>query len=215
MKNTTGPAFQIYGTTSFKISNKCNTESVDVEAIVVDGLNYPLLISWLACVQLRLIHPTFPLASIDEYCSNHKNNCSFITVNNTSSLEIDMRKLFMNEFPDVINDSLNPISMKTDPMHIYLKETDELPLRISTARQIPIHFQSAAERCIRDLLNKGVIEKVDYPTGWCSPVFFVPKANNIDVWLVTYFTYINKRVVRPVHPFQSNANTMQAIPADA
>ena len=91
--------------------------------------------------------------------------------------------------------------MKTDPMHIYLKETGGRPLRISTARQIPKHFQAAAERCIRDLLDKGVIEKVDYPTGWCSPTLFVPKANNIDVRLVTDFTYINKRFVRPVHPF--------------
>ena len=99
--------------------------------------------------------------------------------------------------------------MKTDPLHIYLKESDERPLRISTARQIPKHFQAAAERCIRDLLDKGVIEKVDYPTGWCSPAFFVPKANNID------FTHINKRVVRPVHPFPSSADIMQAIPPDA
>ena len=105
--------------------------------------------------------------------------------------------------------------MKTDPMHIYLKETGGRPLRISTARQIPKHFQAAAERCIRDLLDKGVIEKVDYPTGWCSPTLFVPKANNIDVRLVTDFTYINKRVVRPVHQFPSSADIMQAIPADA
>ena len=82
MKNATGPAFPIHGTTSFKISNKSNTDSVDVKALVVDGLNNPLLISWLVCFQLLLIHPNFPLASIDEYCSNHKINCSFVTVSN-------------------------------------------------------------------------------------------------------------------------------------
>ena len=105
--------------------------------------------------------------------------------------------------------------MKNDSMHIYLKETDERPLHISTARQIPKHFQTAAEHCIRDLFDKGVSEKGDYPTGWCSPAFFVPKANNIDVRLVTDFTYINKHVVRPVHPFPSSTDIMQAIPADA
>lgn len=76
-----------------------------------------------------------------------------------------------NQF-QVIHDSLNPIPMTTEPMHIYLKEMDECPLQISTARQIPNHFQPAAERCIHDLLDKGVIEKVDFPTGWCSPAFF-------------------------------------------
>ena len=99
--------------------------------------------------------------------------------------------------------------MKTDPMHIYLKEMDERPLQISK------HFQAAAERCIRDLLDKGVIEKVDYPTGWCSPAFFASNANNVDVRLVTDFTYINKRAVRPVHPFPSSADIMQAISPDA
>ena len=158
MKNATGPAFDIFGTISFKISNKDQTDEVDVEALVVDGLNHPLLISWLVCVQLRLIHSTFPLTSIDEYCENNKNNNCSITVNNASSLTINIRKLLLNEFPDVIHDSLNPIPMKTDPMHIYLKESDERPLRISTARQIPKHFQAAAELCIRDLLDKGVIE---------------------------------------------------------
>ena len=142
MKNATGPAFPIYGFTSFKISNKNKTDSVNVKALVVHGLNHPLLITWLVFVQLRLIHPTFPLTSIDEYCSTH---CSFITVNNTSSPKIDIRKLLINEFLDVIPDSLNPIPAKTDPMHIYLKETDERPLHFSTACQIPKHFQAAAE----------------------------------------------------------------------
>ena len=214
MKNATGPAFPIFGTTTFKISNKDKSHEVDVEALVVNGLNHPLLIRWLVCVQLKLIHSSFPLTSVDEYCNNKNNNC-LITVNNASSLTINIRKLLLNEFPDVIYDSLKPIPMKTDPMHIYLKELDERPLRISTARQIPKHFQAAAERCIRDLLDKGVIEIVDYHTGWCSPAFFVQKANNIDVRLVTDFTHINKCVVRPVHPFPSSADIMQAIPPDA
>ena len=31
MKNATGPAFPIYGTISFKISNKNKTDSIDVK----------------------------------------------------------------------------------------------------------------------------------------------------------------------------------------
>ena len=38
---------------------------------------------------------------------------------------------------------------------------------------------------------------------------------SVNVRLVTDFTYINKRVVRPVHPFPSSADIMQAIPPDA
>ena len=202
-------------TTLFKISNKDRPNQIDVEALVVDGLNHLLLISWLVCLQLKLIHPTFPLTSIDENFSGNKNNCSFITVNNAFSLEIDIRKLHINDFPDIIHYSLNPIPMKTEPMHIYLKETDERPLRISTERQIPKHFQAAAERCIRYLLDKGVIEKVDLAHRLVFHSIFRTKSNNIDVRLVTDFTYINKRIVRPVHPFPSSADIMQAIPPDA
>ena len=92
-----------------------------------------------------------------------KTNYTFVTHTNTSTHKIDIQKLLINEFPDVIHNALNPVPVKTDPIHSYLKETDERPLRISTAHPIPKHFQPAAERCIRDLLDKGVIEKVVFP----------------------------------------------------
>ena len=60
-------------------------------------------------------------------------------------------------------------------------------------------------------MRKSIIPPVGVPLHF----LYKPKANNIDVRLVTDFTYINKRVVRPVYPFPSSADIMQAIPADA
>ena len=105
MKHATGPAFPIYGITPFKISNTNETDPIEVEALIVDGLNHPLLISWLVCVQLKLMHPSFPLVFVDDFCLYHKTNCSFETLNNTSTLKIDIRKLLIKEFP-VIHDTL-------------------------------------------------------------------------------------------------------------
>ena len=43
--------------------------------------------------------------------------------------------------------------------------------------------------------------------------FFVPKANGVDVRMVTDFSKINKFVKRPVHPFPSVADIIRSIPA--
>ena len=46
-------------------------------------------------------------------------------------------------------------------------------------------------------MNKKVIVPVSITTGWCSPAFFVPKADMIRVRLVTDYTHLNKYVKRP------------------
>ena len=52
-------------------------------------------------------------------------------------------------------------------------------------------------------------------TEWCSPAFFVPKADGIKMRLVTGYTQLNKYVKRPVHPFPSTRDILQAIPKEA
>ena len=49
-------------------------------------------------------------------------------------------------------------------------------------------------------------------TDWCSPAFFVTKADGIRVRLVTDYTRLNRHVKRPVHPFPSTKEITQAIP---
>ena len=65
------------------------------------------------------------------------------------------------------------------------------------------------------LLKKKVITKVETPTDWCSPAFFVAKKDSNKVRMVTDFTNLNKYVKRPVHPFPSSEEIMQAVPPDA
>ena len=68
---------------------------------------------------------------------------------------------------------------------------------------------------VQDLMNKKVIVPVNTTTDWCSPAFFVPKADMIRVRLVTDYTHLNKYVKRPVHPFPCTAGILQAIPSTA
>ena len=64
-------------------------------------------------------------------------------------------------------------------------------------------------------MNKKVIVPVNTTTDWCSPAFFVPKADMIRVRLVTDYTHLNKYVKRPVHPFPYTSEILQVIPSTA
>ena len=63
------------------------------------------------------------------------------------------------------------------------------------------------------LLKAGVTIRVDGPEPWCAPAFFAPKGDGISVRMVTGFTHINRFVIRPVHPFPSEQDIVQCIPA--
>ena len=66
---------------------------------------------------------------------------------------------------------------------------------------------------VQDLIDKNVITKVEKPTKWVSPAFFVPKPDGLLMRLVTdYYTKFNKFVHRPFHPFPSTRDILQSIP---
>ncbi|CAB4046287.1 Hypothetical predicted protein, partial [Paramuricea clavata] len=66
--------------------------------------------------------------------------------------------------------------MDGPPMRIFLRDDIDInPTRILTARQIPLARQAAAEEMLEKALANSVIERVDHPTDWISPAFFVPK----------------------------------------
>ena len=87
---------------------------------------------------------------------------------------------------------------------------DVTPKRVLTARSIPIHWQEQAEKEIHRLVNNGILAKVEMPTEWISPSFFVAKPNG-QIRLVTDFTKLNKHVQRPVHPFPSPQEIVSSI----
>ena len=121
---------------------------------------------------------------------------------------------FTTEFDDILSDELNPLPMKGDPMRISLK-LNVIPKKVAGARQVPLRYEEGADAVVQDLMNNKVIVPVSITTDWCSPAFFVPKADMIRVRLVTDYTHLNKYVKRPVHPFPCTAKILQAIPSTA
>ena len=119
-------------------------------------------------------------------------------LNPLSSLKTRLLRLF----DKTLTDDLNPESMRCHPMSISL-ENDAVLICVTTARWVPKHYEPESKKKISELIEPKVIAPVEEPTTWCSPAFFVPKADGKRVRLVTDFIALNKFVRRPTHPFPS------------
>ena len=119
-------------------------------------------------------------------------------------------ELIQKKFKGTISDELNARPMAVPPMKIYLKDSNVKPTRTSTARAVPKRFEAPAKKAVLDLIKKGVIIRVTTPTEWCSPAFFVSKADGKNVHMVTDFTRLNFHVERLVHPFPSVDDIVKA-----
>ena len=155
-----------------------------------------MLIAYQDLLKFNVIHANFPYEVL------------------TYTVTADVLAKIKHRFSDVLSNNFNPTPMKTPtPMIISLKKNSE-PVKVLAARRVPRRYEEPAENTIQDLINKGVLARVSEVTDWCSPGFFVPKSDG-RVRLVTDFTHLNKFVNRPVHPFPSTRDILQAIPHDA
>jgi transposase InsO family protein len=112
------------------------------------------------------------------------------------------------KYKDVFNEDVKP--MEGPEMTIKLK-SDARPKRILTARPCPAHLQRGASEILNMAIRSGVIVPVNQPTEWISPAFFVPKATPGKARLVTDYTWLNRFVDRPVHPFPSPLDVIKSI----
>lgn len=80
---------------------------------------------------------------------------------------------------------INAVEDRVNP-HEFAKikgVTVEIPIRadakpvIQPYRRVPIPLEKAVDEQIDDLLRQGIIEKVDGPSKWVSPLVVVPKQN--------------------------------------
>ena len=93
-------------------------------------------------------------------------------------------EMLLHEYPDMsVSDKLSPEPMKTEaPMHIHIKE-GAAPNKVTTARCVPIRYQIKGKEMVQELIAKGAIVPANETTDWCSPVFFIPKGDKIQVRL--------------------------------
>ena len=104
-----------------------------------------------------------------------------------------LQEKLISSHPEFITDELPEDSMNTGciSMKIHLTPGENTPFRISTAREIPLHWREKAEKIINKLITGKVIKQQDDPTEWCAPGFFVAKKNG-DLRLVIDYTRLKK-----------------------
>jgi hypothetical protein len=124
----------------------------------------------------------------------------------------------LNKYSTVFSDTINEKQIAGTPMKIHLRDDIEINLqKCYIARATPVHQQAAATKLKQELKAAGIIQKVDKPTAWTSPGFFVPKPNG-GVRLVTNYAGprgLNIQICRPTHPFPAAHDIVQAIPPSA
>ncbi|KAK4328257.1 hypothetical protein Pmani_001375 [Petrolisthes manimaculis] len=66
-------------------------------------------------------------------------------------------------------------------------------------QRVTFHFRKAVEQKIQDMLDKDLIERVEGPTPWVSPLVTAPKPNG-DIRICADLRIANKAVKRTHHP---------------
>ena len=191
---------KIVGTTIFGI--EFNGHILFRECLIVSKLSSDLILSNSTSKELGII----------KYCGDAKTETvTVIGVAPGKELPKEVADL-CDKYKDVFSNEVKP--MRIEATHIHLRNMPIRPLRLRTARNVPLHLMKKAEAVISKGLEDGVLARVDVPTEWTSPGMFVPKANG-GVRLVVDFKELNKHIDRPVHPFPSAGDIMKQIRPDS
>ena len=183
------------------------SKRIPVTALVSSDIHEDMILSWQDLIDLRILPPNFPYGKINEKIQSQVHT---LVANRNISEKIQELK---EEFSDIMGVTLGDTAgnMKGEPMSVRLKDDPSVkPLRVTTARQIPIHMKQKADELIDELLRAGVIVKESEPTDWVAPAHFVPKKNG-KVRLVTDYRVLNQLIVRPIHPFPSAKDIVRRI----
>ena len=66
-------------------------------------------------------------------------------------------------------------------------------------RRIPFHLRQKVESKIQDLLKADIIEPVEGPTPWVSPIVVVPKKESNEIRICTDMRQANRAILRERH----------------
>ena len=113
------------------------------------------------------------------------------------------------KYPDVFNGVGELLNYETK---IYIDDT--VPPVAQRPRRIPFALQTKVQSKIRELLEGDIIEEVQGPTGWASPVVVIPKSNG-DVRLCVDMRQANKAVRRQRYPMPTVDETLEKVNGSA
>ena len=190
--NVSGDTVPVTGTATIQLSSGSHTTTT--KAIISPTITNEIIIGRGDLQKLGIISPLFP-KPIYVITQKHYDQ---------------LKNRLIRCYPKVITDDLPDGAMQGCVMKIHLTPGEKKQFRITTARQVPLHWKDKAERIVNKLLREKVIARQVDPTEWCAPGFFVVKKNG-DLRLVVDYTQLNKHVRRPIHTFPSTQEILAGL----
>ena len=134
----------------------------------------------------------------------HGSLLSFRTASNLDLVDVKIRNVttpgditksaLIHQYPSVFQ---GVGKLKDYELKLHIDET-VTPVAQS-ARRIPFHLRKKVSTELKRLEQEGIIEKVDGPTPWISPLVAIPKKNG-DVRLCVDMRMPNQAIQRERHP---------------
>jgi hypothetical protein len=207
-----GTKIDVSGTTSLQVVEKGQRVHTIV-AIVSQNLDQTI-VGWKDLMAMGIISSDWPAMPPQE-----TEGKILAADDNEEEKELGKLKTHMlNRYSTVFSDTINEKPIAGTPMKIHLRDDIQItPQKCYVARAMPVHQQATATKLEQELEAAGIIQKVDKPTAWTSPGFFIPKPNG-GVRLVTDYAGprgLNSQILRPTHPFQAAHDIVPAIPPTA
>ena len=112
-------------------------------------------------------------------------------------------KDWQHKFPEVFT-GLGKIKNR----QIKLKINPEVKPVVQPVRRPPFGLRKKVEMKINQLLEADIIEKVEEPSEWVSPIVVVPKSNE-EVRVCVDMRRVNEAVMRERHPIPTVDETLQ------
>ncbi|XP_030849603.1 uncharacterized protein K02A2.6-like [Strongylocentrotus purpuratus] len=123
-----------------------------------------------------------------------------IDVNSVKSY-VDMREEFKPVFQGVGILRDRQIKLKVDP---------EIRPVAQPVRRTPFGLRDRVKEKIQELVEQDIIEPVEEPTPWVSPVVIVPKPNG-DIRICIDMRRVNEAIVRERHPIPTVDEILQEL----
>jgi hypothetical protein len=205
-----GTKIKVTGTTSLQVVEK--GKRLHTIVTVVSQNVTQTIVGWKDLMAMGVISSDWPAMPQQEDKIDDKIHAAD---DNDEEKQLGKLKMHMlKKYSTVFSDTSNEKTITGTPMKIHLRDDIEItPQKCCVARALPVHQQAAATKLEQELEAAGIIQKVDKPTAWTSPGFFVPKPNG-GVRLVTDYAGplgLNSQILRPTQPFPAAHDIVQAI----